>query len=118
MSRCHLLPNGYEELLGQIKERIRSAQLRASLAVNQEMIVLYWQIGRDILARQEHEGWGTKVVDRLAGDLRRVYPDMTGLSPATSNTCGLSPRRGRRSQLCNSLLHKFRRGILFVSSTT
>ena len=43
--------------------------------------LLYWQIGRDILGRQEHEGWGTKVIDRLAGDLRRAYPDMTGLSP-------------------------------------
>ena len=43
--------------------------------------MLYWQIGRDILTRQKHEGWGTKVIDRLAGDLRRAYPDMTGLSP-------------------------------------
>jgi hypothetical protein len=42
---------------------------------------LYWQIGRDILTRQEHEGWGTKVIDRLATDLRRAYPEMTGLSP-------------------------------------
>jgi predicted nuclease of restriction endonuclease-like (RecB) superfamily len=77
----NLLPEGYEELLGQLKERIRSAQLRAALAVNRELVVLYWQIGRDILTRQEHEGWGTKVIDRLAGDLRRAYPDMTGLSP-------------------------------------
>ncbi len=76
-----LLPEGYEELLGEIKQRIRSAQLRASLAVNRELVLLYWQIGRDILARQEHEGWGTKVIDRLAGDLRLAYPGMTGLSP-------------------------------------
>jgi predicted nuclease of restriction endonuclease-like (RecB) superfamily len=69
------------QLLAEIKERIRSAQLRASLAANREMIVLYWQIGRDILIRQEQEGWGTKVIDRLAADLRRAYPDMTGLSP-------------------------------------
>ena len=76
-----LLPKGYDELLGQIKERIRSAQLRAALAVNREMVLLYWQIGRDILTRQEQEGWGTKVIDRLAADLRRAFPDMTGLSP-------------------------------------
>ena len=50
-------------------------------AVTRELVLLYWQIGRDILGRQEHEGWGTKVIDRLAGDLRRAYPDMTGLSP-------------------------------------
>ncbi len=76
-----LLPEGYEELLGHIKERIRTAQLRASIAVNRELVILYWHIGREILSRQEHEGWGAKVIDRLAGDLRRAYPDMTGLSP-------------------------------------
>jgi predicted nuclease of restriction endonuclease-like (RecB) superfamily len=79
--RAGLLPEGYAELLGQIKERIRTAQLRASLAANREMIVLYWQIGRDILTRQAAEGWGAKVIDRLADDLRRAYPDMAGLSP-------------------------------------
>jgi hypothetical protein len=51
------------------------------VAVTRELVLLYWQIGRDILGRQEDEGWGTKVIDRLAGDLRRAYPDMTGLSP-------------------------------------
>src|SRR5262245_45016006 len=76
-----LLPEGYAQLLGQLKERIRSAQLRAGLAVNREMVVLYWQIGRDILQRQAQEGWGAKVIDRLAADLHRAFPDMTGLSP-------------------------------------
>jgi predicted nuclease of restriction endonuclease-like (RecB) superfamily len=51
------------------------------VAVSHEMVILYWQIGRDILDRQEHEGWGTKVIDRLAADLRRSFPEMTGLSP-------------------------------------
>ena len=76
-----LLPKGYDELLGQLKERIRSAQLRAALAVSRELVLLYWQIGREILQRQEQEGWGAKVIDRLAADLRRAFPDMTGLSP-------------------------------------
>ena len=76
-----LLPKGYDDLLAALKERIGSAQLRAAVAVTRELVLLYWQIGRDILGRQEHEGWGTKVIDRLAGDLRRAYPDMTGLSP-------------------------------------
>jgi predicted nuclease of restriction endonuclease-like (RecB) superfamily len=66
--------------LSQIKERIRSAQVRAGLAVNSEMVLLYWQIGRQILQRQNQEGWGTKLIDRLAGDLRRSFPEMTGLS--------------------------------------
>ena len=52
-----LLPKGYEELLGQLKEGIRSAQFRATLAVNRELVLLYWQIGREILQRQEQEGW-------------------------------------------------------------
>ena len=77
----NLLPKGYQQFLAEIKERIRSAQVRAGLAVNREMVGLDWQIGRDILIRQEQEGWGTKIIDRLAADLRRAYPDMTGLSP-------------------------------------
>jgi predicted nuclease of restriction endonuclease-like (RecB) superfamily len=76
-----LLPDGYGELLSQLKERIRAAQLRAAAAVNRELIVLYWQIGREILHRQQREGWGAKVIDRLASDLRRSFPEMTGLSP-------------------------------------
>jgi predicted nuclease of restriction endonuclease-like (RecB) superfamily len=55
--------------------------LRASLAVNRELVLLYWQIGRDILDRQEREKWGAKVIDRLATDLKRSLPDMKGLSP-------------------------------------
>jgi predicted nuclease of restriction endonuclease-like (RecB) superfamily len=76
-----LLPQGYAELLAQLKERIRSAQLRAAIAANREMILLYWHIGREILTRQVQEGWGTKIIDRLAADLRRSFPNMTGLSP-------------------------------------
>ena len=72
--------NGYAALLGELKERIRSARLRAALAVNQELVLLYWSIGRDILARQLDEGWGARVIDRLSADLRRDFPEMTGLS--------------------------------------
>ena len=70
----------YRRLLDDLKSRVRAAQVRASLAVNAELIVLYWSIGRDILARQEQAGWGTKVVDRLSQDLQRSFPDMKGLS--------------------------------------
>jgi hypothetical protein len=56
---------GYAALLKEIKERVRSAQLRAALAVNRELILLYWSIGRDILARQQAEGWGAKIIERL-----------------------------------------------------
>lgn len=71
---------GYGDLLNELKARIRAAQVRASLAVNRELVVLYWQIGSEILARQEDEGWGTKVVARLSADLRREFPEMSGFS--------------------------------------
>ncbi|MCH8621004.1 PDDEXK nuclease domain-containing protein [Undibacterium sp. TS12] len=74
-------PAGYAEWLLDLKSRIHSAQQRATLAVNRELVVLYWQIGSDILARQEQQGWGARVVDRLAQDLRNAFPDMKGFSP-------------------------------------
>jgi predicted nuclease of restriction endonuclease-like (RecB) superfamily len=75
------LPAGYAELLESLKARIREAQVRAALSVNRELVLLYWHIGREILQRQEREGWGAKVIDRLARDLRREFPDMKGFSP-------------------------------------
>lgn len=75
-----VIPEGYEEFLRDLKTRIRQAQLRAALAVNRELIVLYWQIGRDILERQKKAGWGTKVIDRLADDLHASLPDTQGFS--------------------------------------
>ena len=74
-------PTGYTDWLAELKTRIHSAQQRAALAVNRELVRLYWQIGRDILERQEREGWGSKVIDRLAHDLRTAFPDMKGFSP-------------------------------------
>jgi predicted nuclease of restriction endonuclease-like (RecB) superfamily len=70
----------YQDLLAHLKNQIRTAQVRAAVAVNQELILLYWGIGKEILERQATEGWGTKVVDRLARDLRSEFPEMKGLS--------------------------------------
>jgi len=74
------LPLGYMEVLKDIKERVRTARVRASLSVNRELIILYWEIGRMILNRQEAEGWGTKVIDRLSVDLKQEFPDQEGFS--------------------------------------
>ncbi len=74
-------PAGYADWLAELKTRIHTAQQRATLAVNGELVRLYWQIGRDILQRQSREGWGAKVIDRLAHDLRSAFPDMKGFSP-------------------------------------
>jgi predicted nuclease of restriction endonuclease-like (RecB) superfamily len=70
----------YQELLTRLKSQIRTAQVRAALAVNQELVVLYWGIGREILSRQAAEGWGSKVVERLALDLHAEFPAIKGLS--------------------------------------
>ncbi len=74
------LPTDYANWLSALKSRIHDARLRASLAVNRELVLLYWQIGREILDRQGKQGWGTKVIDRLAADLRQEFPDIKGFS--------------------------------------
>lgn len=74
-------PEGYAEWLVELKTRIHTAQQRAALAVNRELVLLYWQIGRDILERQAQQGWGAKVIDRLSQDLRAAFPEMKGFSP-------------------------------------
>ena len=74
-------PAGYADWLADLKTRIHNAQQRAALAVNRELVLLYWQMGQDILERQGREGWGAKVIERLAHDLRSAFPDMKGFSP-------------------------------------
>jgi len=74
-------PEGYSDWLSDLKSRIHCAQQRATLAVNRELVLLYWQIGQDILTRQARQGWGTKVIERLAQDLRSAFPEMKGFSP-------------------------------------
>jgi len=71
---------GYPELFADLKARIQSAQVRAALSVNRELVLLYWQIGKAILVRQEEEGWGAKVIARLSRDLSREFPEMKGFS--------------------------------------
>jgi predicted nuclease of restriction endonuclease-like (RecB) superfamily len=75
------LPSDYQAFLHSIKTRVQQAQLKAVVAVNTELIVLYWQIGREILQRQETEGWGTGVIDRFSKDLHAAFPQMKGFSP-------------------------------------
>ncbi|MBN2465628.1 DUF1016 family protein [candidate division WOR-3 bacterium] len=75
-----VVPLNYARLLEDIKERVRSARVRAGLAVNRELVLLYWQIGRRILQVQDRAGWGARVIDRLSEDLGRAFPDMRGFS--------------------------------------
>ncbi len=73
-------PIGYIDWLSELKIKIHNAQQRATLAVNNELVLLYWQIGNEILTRQEKQGWGAKVIERLAQDLRTAFPEMRGFS--------------------------------------
>ncbi len=76
----NLLPDDYETWLITLKQQIQNAQQRAALAVNQELLQLYWQMGHDILQRQQVLGWGAKVIDQLAADLQRAFPELKGFS--------------------------------------
>ncbi|MBK9366370.1 MAG: DUF1016 family protein [Deltaproteobacteria bacterium] len=79
-----LLPadaTSYAELLDSLKRRVHDARRRAIAAANQELMTLYFEVGQSIVARQADEGWGAKVIDRLARDLQAAFPDMEGFSP-------------------------------------
>jgi predicted nuclease of restriction endonuclease-like (RecB) superfamily len=72
--------SNYAEILAGLKQRIRTARQKAILAVNAQLIAIYYEIGKIIIQQQAEEGWGTKVIERLAKDLRTEFPDMKGFS--------------------------------------
>lgn len=75
------IPDNYRVVLEELKAQVHDARMRAALAANSELITLYLEIGRKIIEQQDTRGWGTGVIDRLAGDLRTAFPDMKGFSP-------------------------------------
>lgn len=75
------LPPDYAEWLGDLKLRIRTERLRVVLASNAAMVLLYWEIGQRVLEKQTLQGWGAKIIDRLAADLQEAFPEMKGFSP-------------------------------------
>ncbi len=76
------VPAGYREFFNEIKEKIRSAQLKAAIAASRELTQLYWDLGKDIVEKQEKEGWGSKVLERVAKDLQNEFPGIEGFSRA------------------------------------
>jgi predicted nuclease of restriction endonuclease-like (RecB) superfamily len=74
-------PASYAEVLADLKQRIGHERLRVVMASNAAMVMLYWDIGQRILDKQNSEGWGARVIDRLSADLREAFPDMKGFSP-------------------------------------
>jgi predicted nuclease of restriction endonuclease-like (RecB) superfamily len=79
-SRATALPAGYATFLADLKARVRSAQLRAAVSVNRELIILYWDIGKAIVERQKKHKWGDQVINRLSFDLAKEFPLMAGFS--------------------------------------
>jgi len=75
-----IVPADYADFLSGVKQRIRQARTTAVRAVNRELILLYWDIGRAIVEKQQTARWGDAVVERLASDLRAEFPDMRGFS--------------------------------------
>jgi predicted nuclease of restriction endonuclease-like (RecB) superfamily len=75
------LPVDYPDWLANLKERIQSERLRIIIASNAAMVLLYWDIGQQILEKQQAQGWGAKTIDRLSFDLREQFPEMKGFSP-------------------------------------
>ena len=74
-------PPDYAAWLADLKARIHQERLRVALASNAVMVLLYWDLGRNILEKQADQGWGSRVIDRLAADLREAFPEMKGFSP-------------------------------------
>lgn len=74
-------PVDYIDILEQLKLEIRTARLRATLAINNELLQLYWRVGTIILKQQQSQGWGAKVIQTLSEDVRKEFPDLQGFSP-------------------------------------
>jgi hypothetical protein len=74
------MPEDYAAFLESLKTRVRQAQTKAMLSANRELVQLYWEIGRDIIERQERSGWGRGVVERLADDIQKSFPGLGGFS--------------------------------------
>ena len=99
-------PEGYADWLSELKTQIHEAQQRAAQAVNLELVSLYWKIGQAILNRQEAQGWGAKVVDRLAHDLRTTFPEMQGFSVRNLKYMRAFAESWSDIQFVQQLLHK------------
>jgi len=70
----------YKKFITSLKAKIRSAQIKGAIAVNRELIKLYWEIGKEILEKQERESWGSNVLERVARDLQNEFPGVEGFS--------------------------------------
>ena len=75
------MSDAYLKFIEEVKSEMQKQRISVVLNANSSMTCLYWNIGRDILKKQEEEGWGTKIIDRMAKDLKDAFPEMSGFSP-------------------------------------
>jgi len=75
------MPADYTHWLADLKSNIAKTRLKVIIASNAAMVLLYWEIGKRILDKQDNQGWGAKIIDRLSADLREEFPEMKGFSP-------------------------------------
>ncbi|MFI5343419.1 MAG: DUF1016 N-terminal domain-containing protein [Chlamydiales bacterium] len=78
--KAEFLPATYTKFITSLKDKIRSSQIKAAVVVNRELIKLYWEIGKEIVEKQKKEGWGSKVLERVAKDLQNEFPGIEGFS--------------------------------------
>lgn len=103
-------PAGYSDWLGDIKKQIHEAQQRAAQALNLELVSLYGRIGRAILNQQDQQGWGAKVIDRLAHDLRTNFPEMKGFSRTNLLYMRAFAAAWPNTEIVQQLLHELEPG--------
>ena len=81
MTLSHMIiPKNYKTLFENIKKRICSSQIKAAIKVNEELLKLYWEIGKEIAERQEREKWGSEIIEKLGKDLQNAFPGIEGFS--------------------------------------
>ena len=85
----NLKDTAYKQWLTELKTKIRSTQIKAAIAVNTELILFYWELGRMLSEKLSQSSWGDKVLETLSKDLRDEFPEMKGFSVSNLKTCKL-----------------------------
>lgn len=80
IKKAEVSTGDYKNFITSLKEKIHLAQIKGTIAVNKELIKLYWDIGKDIVEKQDQEGWGSKILEKVAQDLQNEFPGVEGFS--------------------------------------
>jgi predicted nuclease of restriction endonuclease-like (RecB) superfamily len=108
-----VLPDSYRQVLAELKARVAAAQQQVRRRMNNDLVTLYWSIGRTILAHQEEQGWGTGVADQLSSDLSAAFPGVKGFSPTNLRYMrGLHLREDRDWYAVEAAQHGWSRNVL------